>query len=304
MSEFKIENISDETKNKIKLLSAYSLPNNPSERGMTPEQIKKRFYDPILSSAASALGEIDRVILEANRILAELVQRADGAAETANDAKLNAEGAESAAEKAEENAKQAEAEAAESKTAAEDAVANALAAKEAAEAAETAVLGLEVLAETGEEGSFAFAQAELADGKIVIKLTIPRGAQGVQGVQGKRGEGFDIKKVYASIEDMEAGYSADGLTEGQFVLVRPEDENTEDYGKLYVKGGSEYLFVVDMSVSVKGDQGEPGYTPVRGVDYWTEEDQSAMAAFINTKMSLEIPKEVSEQLGVIENGSY
>ena len=144
LSEFKIENISDETKNKIKLLSAYSLPNNPSERGMTPEQIKKRFYDPILSSAASALGEIDRVILEANRILAELVQRADGAAETANDAKLNAEGAESAAEKAEENAKQAEAEAAESKTAAEDAVANALAAKEAAEAAETAVLGLEV----------------------------------------------------------------------------------------------------------------------------------------------------------------
>ena len=28
--------------------------------------------------------------------------------------------------------------------------------------------------------------------------------------------------------------------------------------------------------SLKGDPGDPGYTPVRGVDYWTAEDIAAM----------------------------
>lgn len=29
-----------------------------------------------------------------------------------------------------------------------------------------------------------------------------------------------------------------------------------------------------QGVSLKGDPGEPGYTPQRGIDYWTEEDKA------------------------------
>lgn len=42
----------------------------------------------------------------------------------------------------------------------------------------------------------------------------------------------------------------------------------------------------------KGETGEPGYTPQRGVDYWTESDIAEIEAYID------------EQLGVIENGAY
>lgn len=51
----------------------------------------------------------------------------------------------------------------------------------------------------------------------------------------------------------------------------------------------------------KGDKGEPGTpgkngadgkTPVRGTDYWTEEDIQTIHSYVN------------EQLGVIENGTY
>ena len=38
--------------------------------------------------------------------------------------------------------------------------------------------------------------------------------------------------------------------------------------------------------------GKDGYTPVRGVDYWTQEDINTIKAYIDT------------ELGVIENGSY
>ncbi len=34
----------------------------------------------------------------------------------------------------------------------------------------------------------------------------------------------------------------------------------------------------------KGDKGDPGYTPVRGTDYWTEEDVESMHAYIDDKI--------------------
>lgn len=47
---------------------------------------------------------------------------------------------------------------------------------------------------------------------------------------------------------------------------------------------------------VNGIDGKDGYTPVKGTDYWTEEDQ------ISIKDDLQIY--FDEQLGVIENGTY
>ena len=41
-----------------------------------------------------------------------------------------------------------------------------------------------------------------------------------------------------------------------------------------------------------GKDGVDGKTPIRGVDYWTEEDVSAMHSYIDGR------------LGVVENGTY
>lgn len=35
----------------------------------------------------------------------------------------------------------------------------------------------------------------------------------------------------------------------------------------------------------KGDKGEAGYAPVRGVDYWTDEDQAAINSYIDSKVA-------------------
>ena len=43
-------------------------------------------------------------------------------------------------------------------------------------------------------------------------------------------------------------------------------------------------------------QGEPGYTPVKGTDYWTNEDQQAIKTDLETY--------INEQLGVIEDAYY
>lgn len=308
MSSFnEIKKTSDETRKKIELLSVHSLPNNPSERGMTPEQIKKRFYDPILSSAASALTEIDRVVSEVNvviskadRLIAETAQMADEAKKTSEDAAGSAGEAAESAEAASTRATKALTAAEASAEEAESAKDEAEAAKNEAEAAKKAILNIEINTSTSEPGAPAAANAEIVDGKIVLNLTLPRGIQGTRGIQGERGEGFSIKKVYTSVEEMNNGFKSDGLPEGSFVLVRSKDESLEDYGKLYVKGEYEYIFEVDMSVSIKGDKGDPGYTPQFGVDYWTNEHQNAIAAIIKSLVGIEVKK----QVGVIENGSY
>ena len=68
----KIQNVSAATKNAITRKSAQTLPNHPSEMGYSAEEIKRRFYQPILDAANSALAEIDRVVNEANKALGQV----------------------------------------------------------------------------------------------------------------------------------------------------------------------------------------------------------------------------------------
>lgn len=68
----KVKNVSAETKNAIVRKSAQSLPTNPSERGYSAEEIKRRFYQPILDAANSALSEIDRVVNEFNNSMGQM----------------------------------------------------------------------------------------------------------------------------------------------------------------------------------------------------------------------------------------
>lgn len=78
----KIKNVSAETRSVISRKSAQTLPNNPSAKGIPAEEIKRRFYQPILDAANSALSEIDRVVNEANVTFGQVSDELDNFIET------------------------------------------------------------------------------------------------------------------------------------------------------------------------------------------------------------------------------
>lgn len=78
-------------------------------------------------------------------------------------------------------------------------------------------------------------------------------------LRGAKGEGFQIKKTYASVSAMNAGYATDGLPVGSFVMISSNVEDP-DNAKLYVKSETAYSFVTDFSGAqgVKGETGDKG----------------------------------------------
>lgn len=70
-----------------------------------------------------------------------------------------------------------------------------------------------------------------------------------------RGKGFSISKIYESIDSMEA--DKDNIGEGEFVLIDTDDVDNPDNAKLYVKGATDFQFLVDMSGAI----GFTGKTP-------------------------------------------
>lgn len=72
-----------------------------------------------------------------------------------------------------------------------------------------------------------------------------------------KGDAFSIKKVYASVANMEADKSNPDIAEGDFVLVNTGDVEDPDNAKLYVKADGDFEFLVDMSGAI----GFTGKTP-------------------------------------------
>ena len=66
----KINKTSQDVRYKIRKKSVLSLPDNPSEAGMKPDDIKKAFVAPIIDTKDSVLAELDRIVGEANDALA------------------------------------------------------------------------------------------------------------------------------------------------------------------------------------------------------------------------------------------
>lgn len=87
----------------------------------------------------------------------------------------------------------------------------------------------------------------------------PEGQQGVQGEKGDPGEPFQIRKIYSSVDEMEADYNNPGIEEGDFVLINTNDVSDPDNAKLYVKGPTGWQFVTDLS-GAQGIQGPKGDT--------------------------------------------
>ena len=87
-----------------------------------------------------------------------------------------------------------------------------------------------------------------------------QGPQGEPGPKGDQGEPFQIRKIYSSVDEMEADYNNPGVEEGDFVLINTDDVSDPDNAKLYVKGPTGWQFVTDLSGAqgIQGPQGTPG----------------------------------------------
>ena len=104
------------------------------------------------------------------------------------------------------------------------------------------------------------------DTDVVLNFVLPKGDkgdkgdQGLQGPQGPVGAPFQVKKIYDSVEAMNADYSGSDVAIGEFVLIDTGDVQDPDNSKLYVKGPTQYDFVTDLSGAqgIQGPQGTPG----------------------------------------------
>ena len=89
-----------------------------------------------------------------------------------------------------------------------------------------------------------------------------KGIQGIQGVKGDKGDPFTIAKTYASVSAMNADVSNPEVKDGSFVMIASTVEDP-DNAKLYVKSGSKFTFITDLS-GAQGIKGEKGNTGDRG----------------------------------------
>ena len=79
---------------------------------------------------------------------------------------------------------------------------------------------------------------------------------------------------------------------GDKPIYDPVDKPDTTPDGSFLRWSSEQKKWVAEKVDVNGKDGVDGKTPIRGVDYWTEDDVRAMREYID------------ERLGVIENGTY
>ena len=93
-----------------------------------------------------------------------------------------------------------------------------------------------------------------------------QGIQGIQGEKGERGEAFEINETGPFSQRGQYDAEAKGFS---FLA--------SDNGNVYIKQSSASGDWSDP-VPFKGD---PGYTPVKGVDYWNEEDKAEIKNYVD-----------------------
>lgn len=119
------------------------------------------------------------------------------------------------------------------------------------------------------EGETAMVSNSGTDTDVVLNFVLPKGDKGDTGSQGPQGdpgpkgdpgEPFQIRKIYSSVDEMEADYNNPGIEEGDFVLIDTDDISDPDNAKIYVKGPTGWQFVTDLSGAqgIQGPQGDPG----------------------------------------------
>lgn len=77
-----------------------------------------------------------------------------------------------------------------------------------------------------------------------------------------------ITKEYDSVSAMNDDFSSTDVTRGQFVLILPTDTSSENYGKVYLKGSANWVYVFTLTslTAIKGPQGPAGKRGAKGAD--------------------------------------
>ena len=77
-----------------------------------------------------------------------------------------------------------------------------------------------------------------------------------------------ITKEYDSVSAMNDDFSSVDVTRGQFVLILTTDTSSEDYGKVYLKGSANWVYVFTLTslTAIKGPQGPAGKRGAKGAD--------------------------------------
>ena len=198
--------------------------------------------DGITSLPAYQEKDGEEIIVRAplELLAAPALEAADKANEAADKAESNATAAQTAANTANEKAELAA-----------QAASDVNAAKEGAEtAAQSANTAASNANETAEHPTY------IGQDHYVYKWNKTAQAYDKTDIYTK-GDAFSIKKVYASVANMEADKSNPDITEGDFVLVNTGDVEDPDNAKLYVKADGDFEFLVDMSGAI----GFTGKTP-------------------------------------------
>ena len=113
-----------------------------------------------------------------------------------------------------------------------------------------------------------------------------RGPGGPVGPEGPAGKPFQVTRVYSSVAEMNSLFDTDGVAVGEYVIISTPDVNDPDNSKVYVKTETKYNFLTDLSgkegiQGPQGKQGVQGPAPVRGIDYWTQDDIATIREYVN-----------------------
>lgn len=79
----------------------------------------------------------------------------------------------------------------------------------------------------------------------------------VKGPAGAAGQNFEYKKTYASVSAMNNDYSGTDTSVGDYVIIAANDLSDADNGKVYRKGNSSWVYVVQVA-GPRGAKGDPG----------------------------------------------
>jgi hypothetical protein len=137
-----------------------------------------------------------------------------------------------------------------------------------------------------DNGDFDGASVEHSWNGTVLTIKSASGTTSVNlvGPQGPMGEGFRISKTFRSVEEMNAGFSTDGVPYYGFVLIDTGNVNDVDNAKLFIKHEHGYTYLTDLSGSqgIQGPMGPQGpkgdNTPVKGIDYFTPADKNEIVS--------------------------
>ena len=119
------------------------------------------------------------------------------------------------------------------------------------------------------------------------------GEPGPKGDKGDRGEAFTISKIYATLEDMNAGFATDEVELGQFIMIS-SITGGEYASQIYMKESTGYTYITDF-IYIEGysggGSGEPGADGKSAYEIWLElGNEGTEQDFINSLKGEQGPK--------------